>query len=100
MLTGFTPGKAVSLLYECGFNFKSKLSLLTSFLGVPLEVKETMRAIIKEDETYDYATERALDWWINNTSEASWKELISLVGRCGEKDTAYAMRKKLNEEGI
>ena len=98
-ITDITPGKAVSLLYECGFNFKSNWSLLTSFLNVPVELKGKMRAIIKEDETYEYAIEIALDWWIKNTSEASWKVLISSVDRCGEKGTANAMRKKLNEEG-
>ena len=36
---------------------------------------EKMRAIIKEDEVYEYAMEIALDWWIKNTSEASWKVL-------------------------
>ena len=66
-------------------------------MNVPLEQKETMRAIIKEDETYEYAIEIALDWWIKNTSEATWKELVD---KCGEKDTAHAMRKKLNQEGI
>ena len=98
-LTEITPGKAVSLLYECGFNFKSKWSLLSSILNVPVEQKKEMRAIIKEDEAYEYAIEIALDWWIKNTSEASWKELISSVDRCGEKDTAHAMRKKLSQEG-
>ena len=68
-------------------------------MTVPVELKGKMRAIIKEDETYDYAIEIALDWWIKNTSEASWKELISSVDRCGEKNTADAMRKKLSEEG-
>ena len=58
-----------------------------------------MRAIIKEDEAFEYAMEIALDWWIKNTPEASWKELISSVDRCGEKDTAHAMKKKLSEEG-
>ena len=89
----------MSLLYECGFNFKSKWSLLSSFLSVPLELKGKMRAIIKEDEAYDYAIGIALDWWIKNTSEASWKELISSVDRCGEKDTADKMKTKLSEEG-
>ena len=89
----------MSLLYECGFNFKSKWSLLSSFLNVPLELKGKMRAIIKEDEAYDYAIGIALDWWIKNTSEASWKELISSVDRCGEKDTADKMKTKLSEEG-
>ena len=98
-LTEITPGKAVSLLYECGFNFKSKWSLLTSFLSVPVELKGKMTAIIKEYQTYDYAIEIALDWWIKNTSEASWKELISSVDRCGEKDAADTMKKKLSEEG-
>ena len=86
-------------MYKCGLNFKSKWSLLTSILNVPVEQKEKMRAIIKEDEAYDYAIEIALDWWIKNTSEASWKELISSVDECGEKDTADAMRKKMSEEG-
>ena len=94
-----TPPKVVSLLYECGFNFKSKWSLLSSILNVPVELKGKMRAIIKEDETYEYAIEIALDWWIKNTSEASWKVLLSSVDRCGEKGTADAMRKKIIEKG-
>ena len=100
LITEITPAKAVSLLYECGFNFKSKWSLLTSFLSVPLELKGKMSAIIKDHQTYDYAIEIALDWWIENTSEASWKELILSVDRCGEKYTAHAMKKKLSEEGM
>ena len=99
MTIEITPSKAVILLNDSGFNFKSKWSLLASILNVPLEQKEKMRAIIKEDGTYEYAMEIALDWWIKNTSEASWKMLISSVDRCGEKDTADAMRKTLSEEG-
>ena len=85
-------------MYKCGFNFKSKWSLLTSILNVPVEQKEKMRAIIKEDEAFDYAIEIALDWWIKNSTGASWKELISSVNECGEKDSADAMRKKMSEE--
>ena len=99
LLTAITPGKAVILLSDCGFNFKSNWNRLTSILNVPVQLKGKMRAIIKEDEVYDYAIEIALDWWIKNTSEASWKVLISSVDECGEKDTAYAMRKKVTEEG-
>ena len=98
-ITEITPGKAVILLSDCGFNFKSNWNRLTSILNVPIEIKGKMRAIITEDETYEYAVEIALDWWIKNTSEASWKVLISSVDMCGEKDTAHAMRKKLSEEG-
>ena len=97
LLIEITAGKAVILLNKCGFNFKSNWSWLTSILNVPLEVKGKMRAIIKEDETYEYAIEIALDWWIKNTSEASWKVLISSVEECEETDTAHAMRKKLSE---
>ena len=86
-------------MYKCGFNFKSKWSLLATLLNIPLEQKGKMRAIIKEDETYEYAIEIALNWWIKNTSQASWKELISSVDECGEKDTADAMKNKLSEEG-
>ena len=99
LLTEITPGKAVILLSDCGFNFNSNWNRLTSILNVPVQQKEKMRAIIKVDETYEYAMEIALDWWIKNTSEASWKLLISFVDRCGEKDTADAMRKQITEEG-
>jgi len=58
-----------------------------------------MRAIIEEDKGYEYAIEIALDWWIKNTSTASWKYLITSVDTCGEKDTANTMRKELAEEG-
>ena len=96
-IVDITPSKAVAVLRECGFNFKSKWSSLTSILNVPLEKMVKMRAIIEEDEAYEYALEIALEWWIKNTSEASWKELISVVYRCGENDTVDAMRKKLGE---
>ena len=66
-------------------------------MNVPLEQREKMRAVIQEDEAYEYAIEIALDWWIKNTLEASWQELISVVYRCGEKDAADAMRKKLGK---
>ena len=98
-MSEITPGKAVILLSDCGFNFKSNWNRLTSILNVPLEQKEKMRAIIKEDGACDYAIEIALEWWIKNTSEASWKELISSVYRCGEIDTADIMKKILSEEG-
>ena len=99
LIAEITPGKAVILLSDCGFNFKTNWNQLTGFLNVPVEQKEKMRAILKEDEAYEYPMEIALDWWIKNTSEASWKELISSVDKCGEKDTAHAMKKKLSEEG-
>ena len=67
----------------------------TSILNVPLEQKEKMRAVIQEDEAYQYAVEIALDWWIKNTSKASCQELVSLVYRCGEIDAADAMKKRL-----
>ena len=72
--------------------------MFTSILNVPLKQTETLRAIIKEGETYEDAIEIALDWWIKNTSEVSWEALISSVDKCGEKDTADAMRKILREE--
>ena len=96
-ITDITPGKAVAVLRECGFNFKSKWSSLTSIFNVPLERKEKIRAIIEENEAYEYALEIALEWWIKNTPEASWKELISVVYMCGDNDAADAMRKKLGE---
>ena len=85
------------MLHECGFNFKSKWSLLTSILNVPLEKIEKMRAIIEEDEAYEHALEIALEWWIKNTSEASWKKLVPMVYRCGEMNTADEMRKRLGK---
>ena len=94
MFIDITPSKAVALLHECGFNFKSKWNLLTNILNVPLEQREKIRAVI-EDEAYDYAIEIALDWWIKSTLEASWQELVSLVYRCGEIDAADAMKKRL-----
>ena len=92
-----TPSNAVAVLRECRFDFKSKWSLLTSILNVPQEKTEKMRAIIEEDEAYEYALEIALEWWINNTSEASWKELVPMIYMCGEIDTADEMRKKLGK---
>ena len=96
-IVDITPSKAVAVLRECGFNIKSKWSSLTSFLNVPLEKMEKMRAIIEEDEAYEHALETALEWWIKNTSEASWETLVPIVYRCGEIDTADEMRKRLGK---
>ena len=85
------------MLRECGFNFKSKWSLLTSIWNVPQEKMEKMRAIIEEDEAYEHALETALEWWIKNMSEASWQKLVPVVYRCGEIDTADQMMKRLSK---
>ena len=52
-----------------------------------------MKAIIEDDEEYEYALEIAMEWWIGNKPEASWTELISAVYRCGENNAAGEMRK-------
>ena len=61
---------------------------------------EKIRAIIEEDEAYEYALEIALEWWIKNTSEASWKTLLPMIYRCGEIDTADQMMKTLSKYAI
>ena len=71
--------------------------MLTSILNVPQEKMEKMIAIIEKDEGYEHALEIALEWWIKNMSEASWKELVPMIYRCGENDTADEMRKKLSK---
>ena len=52
-----------------------------------------MKAIIEDDEEYEYALEIAMEWWIRNKPEASWTELISAVYRCEENNAAGEMRK-------
>ena len=88
------------MLRECGFDFNSKWSLLTSILNVPQEKIEKMRAIIEEGEAYEYALEIALEWWIKNMSEASWETLVPMVYRCGEINTADEMRKRLSKYAL
>ena len=67
--------------------------MLTTILNIPLEKREKMKAIIEDDEEYEYALEIAMEWWIRNKPEASWTELISAVYRCGENNAAGEMRK-------
>ena len=54
------------------------------------------------DQDYHFALEEGLQWWITNSTEPSWEELISAVKDCGDKDIAIEMRSLLDikEEGI
>ena len=54
------------------------------------------------DQDYHFALEEGLQWWITNSTEPSWEELISAVEDCGDKDVAAIMRRQLDikDEGI
>ena len=54
------------------------------------------------DQDYQFALEEALQWWITNSTDPSWENLISAVENCGDKDVATKLKQQLNinDEGM
>ena len=54
------------------------------------------------DQDYHFALEEGLQWWITNSNDSSWENLISAVEDCGDKDIATKLKQQLNinDEGM
>ena len=48
------------------------------------------------DQDYHFALEEGLQWWITNSTDPSWENLISAVEDCGDKDIATKLKQLLN----
>ena len=94
-----TSSNALRLLVKSGFVVKDKWTELTSLLGVSLEEKRLKR-MASSDQDYHFALKEGLQWWITNSTDPSWEELISAVENCGDKDIAVIMREEVKSEGI
>ena len=81
---------------------KDKWTELTSLLGVSLEERRRFKTMASSDEDYHFALEEGLQWWITNSTDPSWEELIPAVEDCGNKDVAAVMRRQLDikDEGM
>ena len=90
-----TSTNALRLLVKSGFCVKDKWTELTSLLGVSLDERRRLKTMASSDQDYHFALEEGLQWWITNSTDPSWEELISSVESCGYKDIAVIMRRQL-----
>ena len=97
-----TPTNAVQFLVDNGFNIKDKWIELITLLRVSLEERERLETMASRDQDFHEVLKEGLQWWITNSADPSWKELISAVENCGDKDVATNMRKQIEikEEGL
>ena len=95
-----TASNALRLLVKSGFVVKDKWTQLTSLLGVSLEERRRLKTMASSDQDYHFALEEGLQWWIINSTDPSWEELISAVEICGDKNIAAIMREEVKSEGI
>ena len=95
-----TSSNALRLLVKSGFVVKDKWTELTSLLGVSLEERRRLKTMASSDQDYHFALEEGLQWWVTNSTDPSWEELISAVENCGDKDIAVIMREEVKSKDI
>ena len=95
-----TSSNALTLLVKSGFVVKDKWTQLTSLLGISLEERRRLKTMASNDQDYHFALEEGLQWWIINSIDPSWEELISTVESCGYKNIAVIMREEVMCKGI
>ena len=95
-----TSSNALILLVKSGFVVKDKWTELTSLLGVSLEERRRLKTMASSDQDYHFVLEEGLQWWITNSTDPSWEELISAVENCGDKNIAVIMREEVMCKGI
>ena len=80
------------LVNKCTF----EPSLYWESLAQSLHVPRAERKKIKQSriDQYNLALEDCLDYWIDNTRQPTWEELVDAVKKCKE-DVAFRMRKAL-----
>ena len=95
-----TSTNALRLLVKSDFAVQDKWTKLTILLCVSLEERRRLKTMASSDQDYHSALEEGLQWWIANSTDPSWEELISAVENCGDKDIAAKMREEIMSEGI
>ena len=92
----------MELLVKSGFVVKIKWIELITHLGVSLEKRNRLKKMADIEQDFNFALEEGLQWWITSVDEHSWKDLVSAVENCGEKDVAILLKRELNmkDEGI
>ena len=79
---------------------KDKWTELTSLLGVSLEERKRLKTMASSDQDYHFALEEGLQWWITNSTDPSWEELILAVENSVDEGIAAKMRQEVKSEGI
>ena len=97
-----TSSNALRLLVKSGFVVKDKWTELISHLGVSQEKRNRLKIMADIEKDVNFALEEGLQWWITFIVEHSWKDLVSAVENCGDKDIATLLKRELNmkDEGI
>ena len=100
-LIELTSSNALRLLVKSNFIVEEKWTKLTSLLGVSLDERRRLERMASSDQDYHFALEEALQWWITNSTDPSWENLISAVEDCGDKEIATKLKRQLdiNNEG-
>ena len=95
ILIELTSTNAVQFLIDNDFNIKDKWIELITLLRVSLEERERLQTMASSDQDIHHVLKEGLQWWITNTTDLSWEELISAVENCGDKNIATKMRGQL-----
>ena len=95
-----TSNNALRLLVKSGFVVKDKWIELTSLLGVSLVERRRLKKMASSDQDYHFALEEGLQWWITNSIDPSWEELISAIENCGDKDIVVIVREEVKSKDI
>ena len=92
----------MKLLVESGFVIKKKWIELISHLGVSPEKRKRLINMVKVEQDFDFALEEGLQWWITYIIDHSWKDLVSAVENCGDRNVATLLKRELNmkDEGM
>ena len=97
-----TSSNALELLVKSGFVVKIKWIELITHLGVSQEKRNRLKNMADIEQDFNFALEEGLQWWITRVVEHSWKDLVSAVENCGDKDVATLLKRELNmkDEGM
>ena len=97
-----TSSNALELLVKSGFVVKIKWIELITHLGVSQEKRNRLKKMADIEQDFNFALEEGLQWWITFIVEHSWKDLVSAVENCGDKDVATLLKRELSmkDEGI
>lgn len=83
------------MLRDAKFGFTNSFHNLLAELSIPTDMKQRLKKEMKsEDYDCEFATEKAIDWWILNEGK-SWEQLLDIIRKC-EPKTASKMEEKLS----
>ena len=90
-----TANKALNILQQSGFNIPEKWNRLAGIIGISISERKRLREEAQKTQDYHFALEQALNFWISNTPQSSWEELLSAVQQCEANEDAVTTLRKL-----